>query len=110
MLKFEALAAVAVNGSVFGDITPCSPSKVNRRFGETCLRLQQISACCLLNAGFILGLVLNPEDGCNVFAEKLVDFQRTTRHYVPEDITLQFNKNVAKSTFREKCKIRMSLN
>jgi hypothetical protein len=31
---FEVLTAVVMNSSVFWDIMPCSPLKVNRRFGE----------------------------------------------------------------------------
>jgi hypothetical protein len=37
----EVLTTVIVKSSVFWDITPCSPSKVNRSFGGTCrLHLQ----------------------------------------------------------------------
>jgi hypothetical protein len=32
-LSFEVLTAVVVKGSVFWDITPYTPLKVNRRFG-----------------------------------------------------------------------------
>jgi hypothetical protein len=31
---FEVLIAVVMKSSIFCDITPCSPIKVNRRFGE----------------------------------------------------------------------------
>jgi hypothetical protein len=34
---FEVLTAVVMKSSNFWDITPCSPLKVNRRFGGTCL-------------------------------------------------------------------------
>jgi hypothetical protein len=40
------LSAVTQKNSVFWDITPCSPLKVNRRFGGTChlhLQCQRIS-------------------------------------------------------------------
>jgi phosphatidylserine synthase len=43
---FEAPAAVVMNSSVFWDITPCSPLKVNRRFVGTCrlyLQVRRIS-------------------------------------------------------------------
>jgi hypothetical protein len=33
---FEVLTAVVMKCTIFWDITPCSPSKVNRRFGGTC--------------------------------------------------------------------------
>jgi hypothetical protein len=32
----EVLTAVAMRSSVFWDMKPCSPLKVNRRFGRTC--------------------------------------------------------------------------
>jgi dolichol kinase len=34
---FEVLTAVVMKSAIFWDITPCSPLKVNRRFGGTCL-------------------------------------------------------------------------
>jgi hypothetical protein len=38
---FEVLTAVTMKNSIFWDITPHSPVKVDRRFGGTyCLRLQ----------------------------------------------------------------------
>jgi hypothetical protein len=37
---FEVLTAVVTKNSAVWDITPCSPLKVNRRFGRTCLHLQ----------------------------------------------------------------------
>jgi hypothetical protein len=33
---FEALKAVAMKSSIFWDMTPCSPVKINLRFGGTC--------------------------------------------------------------------------
>jgi hypothetical protein len=35
IVGFEVLTAVAVKGSVFWGITPCSPLKASRRFGGT---------------------------------------------------------------------------
>jgi hypothetical protein len=32
---FEVLTPVVMRGTIFWDITPCSPLKVNRRFGGT---------------------------------------------------------------------------
>jgi hypothetical protein len=50
-----------------GIIKPCSPLKVNRRFGGTCrLHLQGrsiCSACYLLHARFLVLLVFDVEDG-----------------------------------------------
>jgi hypothetical protein len=58
---FESLTTLVTKSSVFWDITPCSPLKINRRFGRTChLHLQgrrisqarnqhESSACHLLS-------------------------------------------------------------
>jgi hypothetical protein len=56
---FEALTAVVLKSSIFGDIKPCSLLELNRRFGETC-RL------CLPPA-FLLCLFFDPEDGGDMF-------------------------------------------
>jgi hypothetical protein len=42
-------------------------------------------ACCLLHAGFLLGLFFSPEDGGNIFLGNLTDFHWTTQHYIPEE-------------------------
>jgi hypothetical protein len=42
-------------------ITPCNPLKVNRHFGGT------EAACHLFDAGFLLGLFFDPEDGGDMF-------------------------------------------
>jgi hypothetical protein len=49
---YEVLRAMVMKNSIFWDLTACSPLKVNRRFG----------LLCFLHAGFLLGLLLNPED------------------------------------------------
>jgi hypothetical protein len=62
--------------SILWDMTPFSPLKVNRRFGGMCRlqlhgrRINQARsyreagfACYLLHAGFLLGCLLDPEDG-----------------------------------------------
>jgi hypothetical protein len=67
--------------SIFLTITPCSPVKGDRYFLETCClhlqgrRLSQPlnsmnqtgSACCLLHAGFLLGLLFDPENRDDMF-------------------------------------------
>jgi hypothetical protein len=39
---------------------------------------------CLLYAGFLLGVLLKPEDGAGMLLRKSVDFQLTTGRYIPE--------------------------
>jgi hypothetical protein len=39
LVRFEVITAVVMKSTIFWDITPYSPLKVNRRFGGTC-RLQ----------------------------------------------------------------------
>jgi hypothetical protein len=44
--------------------------------------------CCLLHAGFLLGLFFYPEDGGDIFSETSVDIHQTKRCYILEDRTL----------------------
>jgi hypothetical protein len=67
---------------------PCSPLKVNRRFRETYLHLQDrsiSSAYYLLYAGFLLAYSATPKIEATCFPETSIDFQRATRCYMPED-------------------------
>jgi hypothetical protein len=83
---FGVLTAVDMNSFVFWDITPCILLKANQSFGGKCdLRLQgrklsptrnqreagskqnRLAACCLLHAGFLLGLFIDHEDGGYMF-------------------------------------------
>jgi hypothetical protein len=57
--------------SIFWNIVPPSLLKVNRHFRETS------------------HLHLHPEDRGNMFLQKS-DLQPTMRHYIPENITLQY--------------------
>jgi hypothetical protein len=65
VLVFEVLRAVLTKTYVFWDITPCSPLKINRRFGVTCRllqcesRLQAELLCCthLLSRWFLVWLI-----------------------------------------------------
>jgi hypothetical protein len=54
-VEFEVLTAVVMKSSNFWDITPCSPLKVN------------CSACHLLSHWFLVRLILDPEDGGDMF-------------------------------------------
>jgi hypothetical protein len=68
ILVFEVLTAVAMKSSIFWDVTPCSPLKVNRRFGRTC-RL------------YFNGRRIRPARNKREVKRKetSTDFQRTTR-------------------------------
>jgi hypothetical protein len=41
------------------------------------------SACCLLCTGFLLGLLSDPEDGGDMFLQKMADFHQTTKILYP---------------------------
>jgi hypothetical protein len=69
-----------MKSSIFWDITPRSPLKVNRRFA--------LFATCF-HAGFLLGLFFDPEMEATSSSATSVDFQQTTRRYISEDGTLQ---------------------
>jgi hypothetical protein len=98
---------VVMKSVVFWDIMPCSPLKVSRRFGGTYhlyLQSQRINQAknqrqCRWQAELLL-----PPDYtlfyCSAYSstwklevicsfETSADFQRTTRHCIPEDSTLQ---------------------
>jgi hypothetical protein len=85
---YEILTAVFIKSSIFWDIAPCSPLKVNRLFGVTCLHLHgwrisqvrnQREACSrilgqtvlpasyLLHTGFLLCLFFDTKDGGDMF-------------------------------------------
>jgi hypothetical protein len=78
LIRFEVLIAVVMKVSIFWDITPCSPLKVNGRFGGTCrlhIQGQRIS-----QAG-------NQGEGrwqVELCSETSVGFQRNTLRYIPE--------------------------
>jgi hypothetical protein len=70
---FEVVTAVVIKSTIFWDITPCSPLKVNRRAFT-------LVSCSAYSS------ILTMEAICS--SETSVDFQRTTRRYIPEDSTL----------------------
>jgi hypothetical protein len=82
-VRYEVLTAVVMKISIFWDITPCRPLKVNRRFWGTC-RLHLYVESCLAYS-----LTLKTEAMCS--SETSADFQRTTRRYIPEGRTLHLN-------------------
>jgi hypothetical protein len=46
---------------------PCSPVKLNHVSEEHITSIFRAAACCLLHAGFLLGLLFNPEDEGDMF-------------------------------------------
>jgi hypothetical protein len=80
----------AMNRSVFWNITPSGPLKVNRQFKEICLHLQGCRVNQVRNhheAGRKLvldySLTLKIETTCST--ETSADSLRTRGHYIPED-------------------------
>jgi hypothetical protein len=77
-----------MKSAILWDITPCSPLKVNQRFGGTYrLHLQGLSppAFTLVSCTAYFS-TLTMEARCS--SETSVDFQQTARRYIPEDGTL----------------------
>jgi hypothetical protein len=58
---FEVSTAVIMKSTIFCDITPCSVSSVNGRFGETYRP----------PAGLLLNLFFDPEDGGDMFLQNV---------------------------------------
>jgi hypothetical protein len=53
---------------IFWDTMTCSPLKISQNFGEQYhLHFQGMNCLLLLHAGFLLGLLFNPEDGHKMF-------------------------------------------
>jgi hypothetical protein len=91
----DVLTAVVLKSTIFWDITPCSPLKVNRRFGGIyCLNLHRriaLLASCFLVSCLAYSSTLEMEASCS--SEMSVDFQRSTRRYISEDSTLVDNSS-----------------
>jgi hypothetical protein len=84
--------------SIFWDITPSSPLKINRSFGRTCrlhhqdrwINRARTSSAFTLDSCLAYSSTLKTEETCP--SETSVDFQRTTRQYIPEDRTVHDNR------------------
>jgi hypothetical protein len=100
-LELRSLGRPARSQSLYrlrypGSITPCSLLKVNRRYRGTCrLHFQGLSEArnqqSLPLAFTLVSSTLKMEGTCS--SEMSVNFQRTTRCYIPEDKTPQFNSS-----------------
>jgi hypothetical protein len=64
-LGFEVLTAVVIKSSIFWDIMPCIPGKL-------------ISSWYLLHAGFLIGLIFDPDDGGDMLLRNIGLLQLTT--------------------------------
>jgi hypothetical protein len=60
---FEVLTAVVIKSPIFWDIGPSNLLKIDRPFGGT----YPLLSCYLLHAGFLLGLLFEPEDVGDMF-------------------------------------------
>jgi hypothetical protein len=76
------------DSTIFWDITPCSPLKVNRRFGETSTPFSGSKNKPSKIPAWKQAAVLLPKMKAICFFETSVDFLRTKRRYIPEDSTL----------------------
>jgi hypothetical protein len=86
-----------MKSTVFWGITPCSPLKVNGRFGGKYRLHPQGLLATYFQAGFLLGLFFAPEEAiCS--SETSVDFQRTARRYIPEDTDKSDDSQISKDT------------
>jgi hypothetical protein len=81
---FEVLTAVVMKNPIFWNVTPCSPLKAIRRFGGIC---SSIATCFMLVSGLPYSSTLKME--ATYSSETTVDFEQTTRRYIPDDVTLQ---------------------
>jgi hypothetical protein len=72
--------AAVTRSSAVWDITPCSPSKVDRRFEGIASSI----FCFMLVSCLVYSLTLNME--AKYSSKTSVEFRRTIRIYVPEDI------------------------
>jgi hypothetical protein len=58
---FEVLTEVLMKSSIFWDITPCSPLKLNSLLRKKCQNPSSGHCFLPVHAGFLLGLLFNSE-------------------------------------------------
>jgi hypothetical protein len=74
---YKGINRAMVKSSIFWDITPCSPLKINRRFGGTC----HLHLCFpLLLRWFLARLILRPWR----WRQRVPPKRLTTLHYIPK--------------------------
>jgi hypothetical protein len=93
---FEALRAMVMKSSIFCDIMPCSPFKVNRRFGQIC-RLLSLPPAFTLVSCLAYSSTLKVE--LTFPSETSVDIQRTTWRYIPEVRTLHNRRHENRKSY-----------
>jgi hypothetical protein len=114
-LKVQVLTAVVMKSTIFWDITPSSPLKVNR-FGRTyCLHLQgwrnnfsknqqvsrwQAESAYLLVLAEIISSTPKMEAICS--SESSVATQQTTRRHIPEDDTFHNHRCESLKSYKDK--------
>jgi hypothetical protein len=94
--RIEVSSAIVMKDSLFGDITPCSALKVNRRFAGTCdlhlhgRRIGQVSSPYhLLSFRCFAWLILRPWIWKrHVLPKSRLNFERTARPCIPEHTIL----------------------
>jgi hypothetical protein len=93
VIGFEVITAVVTKCFAFWDITPCNQFKVNRLFGgkyRLHLQRRRVSyARIQREARSKQSLLFRMDAICS--SETPVDFQRTTRRYIPENIIQDCN-------------------
>jgi hypothetical protein len=88
----EPMAVHSVLRAIQRELTCCLPFLSCFLHNPT-FRQADFCICYLFHAGFLLDLIFEPEDGDSMLLRKVsVDFQRSTRRYIPEDRNLHYFK------------------
>jgi hypothetical protein len=90
---YEVLRAVGMKCSIFWDITPCSPSKVNDVWEE------YVASACHVSHWLLALFFQTLKMEATYSSETSVDFQWTTQHYIPKDRVLHNKELLAKTMF-----------
>jgi hypothetical protein len=82
-LGYEVLTALVMKSTIFWDTTSCSPLKVKKVYLPPASTLVFCSA---------YSLILKMEAICS--SETSIDYQRTTRRCIPEDVALHHSSHL----------------